>query len=113
MIVRLENGRLSEEDVAQYWRDGFLFPIPVFTAEDVAAARTSLEDMERDWLEKFWRAGLPKHHHKMHYFLNTFPHADGRGRPVGPETNPHSVLGFTKWLIEQIKANPQGRNEIE
>ncbi|MDE0344273.1 MAG: phytanoyl-CoA dioxygenase family protein [Boseongicola sp.] len=55
MTVRLENGRLSEEDVAKYWRDGFLFPVPVFTAEEVAAARTSLEDMERDWLD----GGLP------------------------------------------------------
>ena len=60
------------------------------------------EFMERDWLQKFWKAGLPKHHPRMHYYLNTFPHADGRGRPVGPETNPHSVLGFTKWLIEEI-----------
>jgi hypothetical protein len=39
----------------------------------------------------------------MHYYLNTFPHEDGRGRPVGPETDPHSVLGLTKWLIEEIK----------
>ena len=65
------------------------------------------EFVERDWLEKFWKAGLPKHHPRMHYYLNTFPHADGRGRPVGPETDPHSVLGFTKWLVEQIKMIPQ------
>ncbi len=55
MAITLENGRLSNEDVAQYWRDGFLFPIHVFSSEEVAAARTSLEDMERDWLD----AGLP------------------------------------------------------
>lgn len=61
------------------------------------------EFMERDWLEKFWKAGLPKHHPRMHYYLNTFPHGDGRGRPVGPENDPHSTLGFTKWLIEEIK----------
>lgn len=54
------------------------------------------EFMERDWLEKFWRTWLPKLHPKMHYFLNTFPHAEGRGRPVGPETNPHSILGSNK-----------------
>ena len=69
------------------------------------------EFMERDWLEKFWQAGLPKHHHRMHYYLNTVPHADGRGRPVGPETDPHSVLGFTKWLIEQIKMLPQDQRK--
>jgi hypothetical protein len=67
------------------------------------------EFIERDWLQKFWKAGLPKHHPRMHYYLNAFPHADGRGRPVGPETNPHSVLGFTKWLIEEITMSPNER----
>ncbi len=59
--------------------------------------------IERDWLQTFWKAGLPKHHPKMHYYLNLFPHDTGRGRPAGPETDPHSNLGFTKWLIEEIK----------
>lgn len=62
--------------------------------------------IERDWLKMFWDKGLPKHHPKMHYYLNTFPHHTGRGRPIGPETDPHSVLGFTKWLIEEIKNVP-------
>ncbi|HBE71155.1 MAG TPA: hypothetical protein DDW52_23665 [Planctomycetaceae bacterium] len=61
------------------------------------------EFIERDWLKAYWKAGLPKHHPRMHYYLNTFPHAHGRGRPVGPETDPHSVLGLTKWLIEEVK----------
>jgi hypothetical protein len=66
------------------------------------------EFIERDWLKAYWKAGLPKHHPRMHYYLNTFPHAHGRGRPIGPESNPHSVLGFTKWLIDEIKApSPQ------
>ena len=39
--------------------------------------------------------------------LNTFPHGDGRGRPVGPETDPHSILGFTKWVIQEIKVSPE------
>ncbi len=59
--------------------------------------------IERDWLRTYWKAGLPKHHPRMHYYLNTFPHAHGRGRPLGPESDPHSVLGLTKWLIEEIK----------
>ncbi len=59
--------------------------------------------IERDWLNTYWKAGLPKHDQKMHYYLNTFPNEEGRGRPVGPETDPHSILGFTKWLIEEIK----------
>jgi hypothetical protein len=59
--------------------------------------------IERDWLKTFWKAGLPKQHPRMHYYLNTFPHAHGCGRPVGPESNPHSVLGLTKWLIQEVK----------
>jgi hypothetical protein len=60
------------------------------------------EFIEREWLETYWKAGLPKHHPRMHYYLNTFPHAHGRGRPVGPESDPHSVLGLTRWLIGEI-----------
>lgn len=59
--------------------------------------------VEREWLKKYWKAGLPKHHPRMHYYLNTFPHLEARKRPVGPESDPHSTLGFTKWLIEEIK----------
>ena len=68
--------------------------------------------IEREWLETYWAAGLPKRHPGMHYFLNTFPHHTGRGRPVGPESDPHSVLGLTKWLIEEIKA-PWDETEAE
>ena len=59
--------------------------------------------IERKWIESFWAAGLPKHHAKMHYYLNLFPHHTGRNRPVGPESNPHSILGFSKWMIEEVK----------
>ena len=59
--------------------------------------------IERDWLKTYWKKGLPKHHPKMHYYLNIFPHGSGRMRPVGPESDPHSKLGFTKWLIQEIK----------
>lgn len=59
---------------------------------------------ERTWLQAFWDAGLPKRHPRMHYFLNTFPHHTGRGRPVGPESDPHSILGFAKWLIEEVRS---------
>ena len=71
------------------------------------------EFMERDWLQKYWKAGLPKHHAKMHYYLNIFPNEDGRGRPAGPETDPHSNLGFTKWLIQEIKGNLEQKPEAK
>ena len=64
------------------------------------------EFVEREWLEDFWQAGLPKRNPKMHYFLNAFPHEGGK-RPVGPESDPHSNLGLTKWLIEEVRGNQQ------
>ncbi|MAG93200.1 MAG: hypothetical protein CMJ48_05570 [Planctomycetaceae bacterium] len=71
------------------------------------------EFIERDWLHTYWKAGLPKHHPQMHYYLNTFPHAHGRGRPLGPESDPHSVLGMTKWLIREIKIDQQQKKESQ
>ncbi|MCV6595200.1 MAG: phytanoyl-CoA dioxygenase family protein [Silicimonas sp.] len=51
MTVTLEAGRLSAVDQARYWEDGFLHPIPVLEAGEVAGARKALEEMERDWLD--------------------------------------------------------------
>ena len=65
--------------------------------------------IEREWLEIYWQRGLPKQHPKMHYYLNTFPHHTGRGRPVGPENDPHSILGFAKWLIQEVKDSAQSK----
>lgn len=59
--------------------------------------------VERDWLYKFWEAGVPKHHPRMHYYLNCFPHAHGANRKVGPESDANSYLGFLVWLIKEIK----------
>jgi hypothetical protein len=42
----------------------------------------------------------------MHYFLNAFPH-EGSKRPVGPEADPHSNLGLTKWLIGELRGEKQ------
>ncbi len=61
--------------------------------------------VERDWLYQFWKAGLPKRNPRMHYYLNAFPHA-GCKRPVGPESDPHSNLGMMKWLIQELRAEP-------
>lgn len=61
------------------------------------------ENLEREWLKSFWKRGLPKHHENMYYYLNAFPHGCGNTRPVGPESNPDSYLGFAKWLIQEME----------
>lgn len=53
--IELDGGHLGEAMQAQYWRDGFLFPIRAMDAKAAAAARAALEEMEHDWLD----AGLP------------------------------------------------------
>lgn len=47
----LENGRLSQSQIDTYWRDGYLFPIPVMPATEAVALRQDLEQIEADWLD--------------------------------------------------------------
>jgi len=61
-----------------------------------------IDDTFKDWLNQFWAAGLPKYSKYMHYYMNAFPFACGNTRPIGPETDAHSVLGLAKWLIQQV-----------
>jgi hypothetical protein len=42
---------LSDDQISQYWEDGFLFPIRVLSDEVAAIARSELEGMESDWLD--------------------------------------------------------------
>ena len=55
MTLALDNGRLTPAQTEQYWQDGFLHPIDIFTPDEAAARRTELEQIEHDWLD----AGLP------------------------------------------------------
>lgn len=45
----LTDGRLGPDLIAQYWRDGFLFPLPAVDAATARAARTELEAIETRW----------------------------------------------------------------
>lgn len=45
-----QDNHLSKDQVDQYWRDGFLFPLDVFTSDEAAAHRAELEQIEREWL---------------------------------------------------------------
>ena len=49
--LTLENGRLTEAQKDNYWRDGFLFPVPAVSPETALAARAELEQIEARWLE--------------------------------------------------------------
>ena len=53
--LALENGRLTKRQTAQYWEDGYLFPIPVMTPAEAQALREELEQIEAQWLDN----GLP------------------------------------------------------
>ncbi|MEM6373115.1 MAG: hypothetical protein AAF727_10100 [Pseudomonadota bacterium] len=37
------NGRLSDAQAKQYWKEGFLFPLPALDAQSVLFARHELE----------------------------------------------------------------------
>jgi hypothetical protein len=121
VIAKMEGVCLEVHQFNRHWplEKGWVMPAPVVRGAKWTLAQGKeyifyygpirwkgsayYEFVERDWLETYWKAGLPKHHPNMHYYLNTFPHGDGRGRPVGPESDPHSILGLTKWLIQEIK----------
>ncbi|MDX1780783.1 MAG: phytanoyl-CoA dioxygenase family protein [Thalassovita sp.] len=49
--IRLENRKLTDAQKDQYWRDGYLFPLQIFSETEAAALRAELEGIERDWRE--------------------------------------------------------------
>ncbi len=63
----LADGRLSDAQINQYWRDGYLFPIDVLGADDAATSRAELEGIERDWRS----ADLP---HPINMYKRTNAH---------------------------------------
>lgn len=58
---------LSEDQVAQYWRDGFLFPLPVMSAEKATSLRKTLEAVEARYADDT----LPQ---DVSSYLRTSPH---------------------------------------
>ncbi len=42
---------LTQQQSDQYWEDGYLFPLSVFSESEAAGFRTELEQIESDWLE--------------------------------------------------------------
>ncbi|MCA0928225.1 phytanoyl-CoA dioxygenase family protein [Ruegeria profundi] len=41
---------LTADQTAQYWEDGYLFPLTVFSEAETAEIRAEFEQLERDWL---------------------------------------------------------------
>ena len=54
--ITLTNGRLSAPHIAQYWDDGYLFPVDTLPQTHTDQLRAELEEIERDWLDN----GLPR-----------------------------------------------------
>lgn len=50
-----ENSHLTQSLIDQYWRDGYLCPIPVLSPQEAAIQRAELEALEAEWLDN----GLP------------------------------------------------------
>lgn len=48
--LALDHGKLTKEQIDQYWQDGFLFPFEVFSADEAAGYRARVEGIEKDWL---------------------------------------------------------------
>lgn len=85
--IELTNGRLADAQQAQYWRDGYLFPLPVIDPAEATAWRATFEQIEADWLDN----GLPLP-------LNTFK-----------RVNAHVVLP----MVAQIAKNSSILNVVE
>ncbi len=83
----LNNGHLTDSQSDAYWRDGYLFPIPVMSQTEAQDLRTSLEEIEQTWLNN----GLPLP-------LNTYK-----------RVNAHCVLP----LAYQIGADPRILDVVE
>ncbi|MEO0567227.1 MAG: phytanoyl-CoA dioxygenase family protein [Pseudomonadota bacterium] len=86
----LAEGRLSQSQIDSYWKNGYLFPIPVLEPSEAKVSRAEIENIERDF--KDWKGrGLPLP-------LNTYK-----------RVNSHCVIP----LAHQIAADPRVLDVIE
>ena len=85
--LSLNKGHLTQEQIDQYWEDGYLFPVRAFDAEETASLRAELEGIEKDWLA----ADLPQP-------LNTYK-----------RVNAHLVMPMTV----RVASDPRILNVVE
>ena len=50
--LKLNAGRLRQQDIMRYWEDGVLFPIPVISPDAALEFRRQLEVIETEWTHK-------------------------------------------------------------
>ena len=50
LAAKLDDGKLTPQQVQHYWQNGFLHPIDVFSDEETLSYRRELEQIEADWL---------------------------------------------------------------
>lgn len=56
MNQTMQSNALSQSDAQQYWEDGFVFPVRVFSSNEAEQYRNQLEDIEQSWIN----ADLPR-----------------------------------------------------
>ncbi len=65
--LKLKKGKLTETQINQYWKDGYLFPLTFTSALKAKQLRHSLEKIEKDYSNV-----------KMARTLNTFKRMDAQ-----------------------------------
>ena len=61
----------------------------------------------RGTFNKLWAFGFPKTHERLFYNYDFIDKHEPDRRP-GPETDPDTVTGNEKWLINEVKIGPDG-----
>ena len=49
-LTQPKTDHLTDDQIAKYWRDGYLFPLDVFPADEAGTHRSELEQIEKEWL---------------------------------------------------------------
>ncbi len=108
----MKNGHLSPAQTEQYWRDGYLFPIDVFTADAAAQYRAELEQIERDWTDA--DLPLPLNSYKRVNAHCVMPLAARLAQSPQILDAVESILGpdLMIWSAEFFIKEPQTRHRV-
>ena len=90
---------LTEQQLERYWRDGFLAPLPAFSAAEAAALRRRLEAAEAAAAadkQRAARAGLPI----THAWAWDLVHDPRLVEPIAAVLGPNVLLWSMDWFIK-------------